>query len=115
MNQVNLIGNLTKDVLIFSDGQVAKFTLAINKRDKDGKNSADFINCVAFSKTAEILSNYTKKGDKIGLTGRIQTGSYTNKDGQLIYTTDVVVSSVYFLQKSERADNVEINEDDLPF
>lgn len=115
MNQVNLIGNLTKDVLNFSDGQVAKFTLAINKKDKDGNNSADFINVVAFSKTAEILLKYTKKGDKIGLTGRIQTGSYTNKEGQIIYTTDVVASSVYLLQKNESPEHKSINEDELPF
>ena len=110
MNSVNLIGNLTKDVQNFSDGQVAKFTIAVNK-----KKGADFINCTTFKKTAELLLKYTKKGDKIGVSGMIQTGSYTNKEGQVVYTTEVVVNQIYFLKKKDEFDTNAISEDELPF
>ena len=78
---------------------IARFTLAVDRKyKKDGEQSADFISCLAFSKTAEFIEKYIKKGTKIVVDGRIQTGSYTNKDGQKIYTTDVVVENVEFAE-----------------
>lgn len=104
MNKVMLVGRTTKDIeLRYTTGQsrtaVAKFTLAVDRIGKD--KGADFISCVAFGKTAEAMDKYVKKGHRIGIAGRIQTGSY-EKDGIKIYTTDVVVSEMEFLQpKSE--------------
>ena len=101
MNSVNLIGNLTKDVdLRYTQSGLAvgRFSIAIDRPKKDGQsNGADFPNCVAYGKTAETLANYVHKGEMVGVTGCIRTGSYTNKDGQKVYTTDVSVASVQFL------------------
>ena len=96
MNTVNLIGNVTKDIELRSstNTEVAKFSLAV-RRDKD---NTDFINCVAFGKTAELLEKYVKKGHKVGVEGRIQTGKY-EKDGRTIYTTDVVVNKIHLVEK----------------
>lgn len=99
MNRVILVGRLTKDaeVRYSADNKaVARFTMAVDRRGKDA--GADFINCVAFGHTAEFLEKYGKKGTKFVAEGRIQTGSYTNKDGQKIYTTDVAVESVEFAE-----------------
>lgn len=112
MNKVILLGRLTKDVEIrYGQGEssnaLARFTLAVDrkyKRDADTQ-SADFISCVAFAKTAEFLGNYGKKGMKFAIEGRIQTGSY-DKDGQKVYTTDVIVESAEFAEsKSSTAGN----------
>ena len=101
MNSVNLIGRLTKDVdLRYTQSGLAvgRFSIAIDRPRKDGQsNGADFPNCVAYGKTAETLANYVHKGEMVGVTGCIRTGSYTNKDGQKVYTTDVSVASVQFL------------------
>jgi single-strand DNA-binding protein len=100
MNTVNLVGNNVRDIELrqtTNDKAVAKFSIAV-RRDKD---NADFINCVAFGKTAELLNNFVKKGDKVGVSGRIQTGSY-EKDGQKVYTTDVVVSQVTLIGNPAR-------------
>lgn len=101
MNSVNLIGRLTKDVdLRYTQSGLAvgRFSVAIDRPKKDGQdNGADFPNCVAYGKTAESLANYVHKGEMVGVTGCIRTGSYTNKDGQKVYTTDVSVASVQFL------------------
>ena len=126
------VGRLTADpeirVAAESQKTIARFRVAINRNKKE----ADFINCVAFDKTAELLEKYFHKGDRIGIQGRIQTGSYTNKDGQTVYTTDVMVGSIEFLQdkKAEAepartsytepvqqtfVDLGEVDEDDLPF
>ena len=96
MNTVNLVGNLTKDIELRSstNTEVAKFSLAV-RRDKD---NTDFINCVAFGKTAELLAKYVKKGHKVGVEGRIQTGKY-DKDGRTIYTTDVIVNKIHLIEK----------------
>lgn len=105
MNQCQLIGRLVKDPeLRYSPGgtPVVKFTLAINRQNND---EADFISCVAFNKLAENLANYQKKGNRIAVTGRIQTGSYENHQGQKIYTTDVIVNSIEFLDYRENAQN----------
>lgn len=75
---------------------VARYTLAIDRRGKDA--GADFINCVVFGKGAEFAQNYLKKGTKIAVTGRIQTDNYTNKDGQKVYTTDVIIEEQEFAE-----------------
>ena len=101
MNNVNLIGRLTKDVdLRYTQSGLAvgRFSVAIDRPKKDGQsNGADFPNCVAYGKTAENLANYVHKGEMVGVTGCIRTGSYDNKDGRKVYTTDVAVTSVQFL------------------
>lgn len=101
MNSVNLIGHLTKDVdLRYTQSGLAvgRFSVAIDRTKKDGQdNGADFPNCVAYGKTAENLANYVHKGEMVGVTGCIRTGSYTGKDGRKVYTTDISVASVQFL------------------
>lgn len=101
INNVTLVGRLTKDPeLKYSQGgtAIARFTLAVNRQfKKDGQPDADFISCVAFSKTAENLCNFMSKGSQIGVVGNIQTGSY-EKDGQRVYTTDVIANSIQFLE-----------------
>lgn len=101
MNNVNLIGRLTKDVdLRYTQSGLAvgRFSVAIDRPKKDGQsNGTDFPNCVAYGKTAENLANYVHKGEMVGVTGCIRTGSYDNKDGRKVYTTDVAVTSVQFL------------------
>lgn len=108
MNSVQLVGRLTKDPDVrYTDGgtSIARFTIACDRRfKKDGEDSADFISCVAFGKTAEFMEKYFSKGKKLGLNGRIQTGSYTNKDGQKVYTTDVVVDNVEFVESRGSGD-----------
>ena len=97
MNKVILMGRLTRDPEVrYSQGEqataVARYTLAVDRRfRRDNDQSADFIGCVSFGRTAEFAEKYLRKGTKIAVTGRIQTGSYTNMDGQKVYTTDVVV------------------------
>ena len=105
MNKVILMGRLTRDAEVrYSQGDsqsaVARFTLAVDRRFKreNDPQTADFINCVAFAKTAEFLERFGRKGTKFAIEGRIQTGSYTNKDGQKVYTTDVVVENVEFAE-----------------
>jgi single-strand DNA-binding protein len=101
MNSVNLIGRLTKDVdLRYTQSGLAvgRFSVAIDRPKKDGQdNGADFPNCVAYGKTAENLANYVHRGEMVGVTGCIRTGSYTGKDGRKVYTTDISVASVQFL------------------
>ena len=96
MNKAVLMGRLTRDAdLRYTQGEnamaVARFTLAVDRRGKK-QDTADFISCVAFGKSAEALDKYCRKGTKICLDGHIQTGSYTNKDGVKVYTTDVIVA-----------------------
>ena len=104
MNKVVLMGRLTRNPDVrYSQGEkatcVARYTLAVNRRfRRDGEQDADFINCVAFGRTAEFLERFGRKGTKFVLEGRIQTGSYTNKDGQRVYTTDVVAENVEFAE-----------------
>lgn len=102
MNKVALIGRLTRDPEIRhnQDKLVGHFTLAVDRRFKrDGaEQTADFITCVAFGKTAEFLEKYVHKGTKLVVCGRIQTGSYTNKDGNKVYTTDVVAEECEFAE-----------------
>ena len=108
MNNVCLVGRLTRDPetrYAQSDLAVTRFSVAVDRRfKKEGEQTADFINCVSFGKTAEFVEKYFSKGQRIGLTGRIQTGSYTNKEGQKVYTTDVIAENVEFVE-SKRQDN----------
>lgn len=104
MNSVILIGRLTKDIeLRYTTSQMAvtKFTVAIDEGYGENKKT-NFISCMAFGKTAENMERFTGKGKKIGVQGRIQTGSYTNKDGATVYTTDVVADRVEFLEWGDR-------------
>ncbi|MBQ9701344.1 MAG: single-stranded DNA-binding protein [Lachnospiraceae bacterium] len=104
MNKVILMGRLTRDPDIrYSQGPdqmaIARYTLAVDRRVKtEGGQNADFISCVAFSKLADFAEKYLKQGIKIVVEGRIQTGSYTNKDGQRVYTTEVVVENCEFAE-----------------
>ena len=105
MNKVILMGRLTRDPDVrYSNGEqataVARFTLAVDRRvaRRDGEQTADFIGCVAFGRTAEFVEKYFRQGLKVIVTGRIQTGSYTNKEGQKVYTTDVVVEDQEFAE-----------------
>jgi single-strand DNA-binding protein len=101
MNKVILMGRLTADPDIRSTAEgmtVATFTLAVDRRAAKSEQTADFIRCVAFSKKAEIAERYYYKGIKILLTGRIQTGSYTNREGQKVYTTDVIAEDLEFAE-----------------
>lgn len=104
MNKVILMGRLTRDPEVrYSSGEtataVARFTLAVDRRFKrEGDQNADFISCISFGKSAEFAEKYLHKGTKIAVTGRIQTGSYTNKDGVKVYTTDVVVEEQEFAE-----------------
>lgn len=106
MNKVILMGRLTRDPDVrWSQGQeqtaIARYTLAVDRRFKrDGDSqTADFIACVAFGRQAEFAEKYLRQGTKIAITGRIQTGSYTNREGQKVYTTDVIVEEQEFCEK----------------
>lgn len=111
MNKAILLGPITRDPEIrYSQGEnptaIARFTIAVDRKFKkaDDTQKADFIGCIAFGKQAEFIDKYFRKGMKMAAVGRIQTGSYTNKDGQKIYTTDVVIEDVEFAE-SKKADN----------
>ena len=106
MNKVILMGRLTRDPEVrYSQGDnsmaIARYTLAVDRRfnrNNNDENSADFIGCVAFGKSGEFAEKYFRKGTKVLVTGRIQTGSYTNRDGVKVYTTDVVVEDQEFAE-----------------
>ena len=106
MNKVVLMGRLTRDPEVrYSQGEnalaIARYTLAVDRRfrrNNDGEQTADFIGCVAFGRSAEFAEKYFRQGLKVIVTGRIQTGSYTNKEGQKVYTTDVVVEDQEFAE-----------------
>lgn len=104
MNKVILIGRLTRDVETRYSGETAisRYSLAVDRRFKrEGEPDADFINCVAFGKQGEFAEKYLRKGMKNAVTGRIQTGSYTNKEGQKVYTTDIVVEEHEFCESKQ--------------
>ena len=110
LNKVILMGRLTRNPEVrYSQGEkatcVAKYTLAVNRRfHREGEQDADFINCVAFGKQGEFAEKYLKQGTKIVISGRIQTGSYTNRDGVKVYTTDVVVEEQDFAESKKAAE-----------
>ena len=110
MNKVILMGRLTRDPDIrYSQGEnaqaVARYTLAVDRRFRrqDGDQQADFIGCVAFGRSADFAERYLHQGTKVVLSGRIQTGSYTNRDGQRVYTTDVVAEDIEFAESKNAA------------
>ena len=111
MNKVILMGRLTRDPDVrYSAGEnstaVARYTLAVDRRfHRDGDATADFIGCVAFGRQAEFAEKYLRQGTKIAITGRIQTGSYTNREGQKVYTTDVVVEEQEFAESKNAGGN----------
>lgn len=146
INNTVLVGRLTKDPDLRYTGSgkaVASCTLAVNRdfKNADGEQEADFINCVFWGKTAEVLANHVKKGHQIGVVGRIQTRNYENQQGQRVYVTEVVVERLNFLEKRESNSNgnnqqsnnsgiqqnynkdddpfsgstIDISDDDLPF
>ncbi|WP_029176877.1 single-stranded DNA-binding protein [Streptococcus suis] len=137
INNVVLVGRLTRDVELRytpSNQAVATFTLAVNRNFKNqstGEREADFINCVMWRQQAENLANWTKKGHLIAITGRIQTRSYENQQGQRVYVTEVVAESFQVLEKRDNSANyssmdeqmppglsgqpMDISDDDLPF
>lgn len=104
MNKVIIMGRLTKEADIkYTQGEkpmcIARYTLAVDRRfKKQGEQTADFIPCVAFGKTGEFVEKYCHKGTKLAIVGRITTGSYTNKDGQKVYTTEVTVEEQEFAE-----------------
>ena len=107
MNTVILIGRLTKDPELKttqSGLSLCRFTVAVDRYSKDGEDKTDFINCVAWRKTAEFIDNYFSKGQRIALTGSIQTGSY-EKDGRTVYTTDVLVDKAEFCESKKNSDS----------
>ena len=117
MNQVCLVGRLTNDSEIrYTQGEnsmaIARYTLAVDrKRKKDGEPTADFIRCVAFGKNAEFAQKYMFKGRRFGVAGSIQTGSYQNKDGQTVYTTDIIVNSQDFCDSKQEESGFRSEED----
>ena len=136
INRTVLTGRLTRDPELRTTGSgisVTQFVLAVGRPHYKGKDSgADFISCVAWRKTAELISSYFHRGSLIGIDGRIQTRSYDNKEGTKVYVTEVVVDNVTFLESKKDANNgtsntakndpfegnsgpVEITEDDIPF
>ena len=113
MNRVILMGRLTRDPEVrYSQGErsmaIARYTLAVDRRgrrnqDGNSEQTADFINCVAFDRAGEFAERYFRQGMRVLVSGRIQTGSYTNKDGQKVYTTDVVVEECEFAESKNAA------------
>lgn len=136
INNVVLIGRLTRDVELHrtpQDQVVGQFTLAVNRnfKNQNGEYDADFINCVIWGKSAENFANWTKKGNLVGITGRVQTRNYENQQGQRVYVTEVVAESFQLLEKRDNSANqnsmaeqmppsfagdpMDIKDDDLPF
>ena len=118
MNKIVLMGRLTADPQVrYSQGDnataVARYTLAVNRKfKKDGEPTADFISCVVFGRSAEFTEKYFRKGMQVTISGRIQTGSYTNKDGQKVYTTDVVVEEQEFAESKAASQQNQNNASD---
>ncbi|MGX7105608.1 single-stranded DNA-binding protein [Globicatella sanguinis] len=131
MNNVQLIGRLTRDIDLRKTPQgesVGRFNLAVERKykNKQGEYDADFINCVVWRQAADIMNRYCKKGTKVAIDGNIRTGSYDNQQGQRVYTTEVYVNNFYFVEPAKATDSgqsqfedfgavVDINQDDLPF
>ena len=131
MNKVVLLGRLTKDIEVrytnTTNTMVASFTIAVNRRFvKEGQADTDFINLVAWDNTAEFCSKYFKKGQQVGIIGRIQTRNYDDKDGKKVYVTEVVAEEAYFADSRKEASKASnsipltqetsnVTDDDLPF
>lgn len=109
LNSVNLTGRLTKDPELRntqSNIAVSNFTIAVNRSftDANGERGSDFINIVTFKKTAEIVQKYLRKGSLVGISGRLQSRSYENKDGQRVFVTEVIADNVAFLETKQQAE-----------
>jgi len=104
MNKVVLLGRLTRDPEIRQAGeiQISNFTVAVNRRKKEQDHDADFIRCVAFGKTADVIGKYFYKGSQICITGHIQTGSFVHRDGYTVFTTDVIIEEFDFVDKKQQ-------------
>lgn len=111
MNKVSITGRMVKDPEVrYAQNEkataIARFTLAVNRKHKqEGQPNADFINCVAFGHDAEFIEKYFRKGMKAEVSGRIQTGSYKNKDGQTVYTTDIFVEEIDFGESKQSSNS----------
>jgi len=122
INSVTLVGNLVRDVEL-KYGQtgtaIANYTVAVSRpfKNQNGERETDFINVVQFNKGAELTAQYTRKGSKIGLTGRIQTRSYENNEGKRVYVTEVIADQVAFLDSKSKSVETEGEpvDDNLPF
>ena len=108
MNNVTLLGRLTRDAQVRTYGEgndkkMARMTIAVDRRGRheDGQQTADFIGCVCYGKLADFADNYLRQGTKIALRGHIQTGKYQNQDGQTVYTTDVVADEIEFAESKK--------------
>lgn len=117
MNIVILMGRLTKDVDLkqSSAGKAyTQFSLAVDRPVAKGQDKqTDFINCKAFGKTAELLGKYFSKGNRVGVEGSLQVGSYVNKDGKTVYTTDVLVNRIHFIESRKSGDNQGFSSEDF--
>ena len=107
MNKVIIIGRNTKDLELkqtTSGTSVVEFNVAVKRtfKNANGENESDFFNCIAFSKLAETISRYVRKGDQVGVEGRLQTRNYTNRDGKKVYVTEIIVENVEFLQSKKQ-------------
>lgn len=109
MNKIVITGRATKDIELkqtTSGTSVATFSVAVKRSFKsNGEQESDFFDCVAYSKTAELISKYVKKGDMIGIEGRLQTRNYTNREGKKVYVTEIIAENVEFLQTKKQEDN----------
>lgn len=119
MNKVIISGRLTRDPEVrYSQGEnslaIARFTLAVDRKIKKDGDNADFISCIAFGKSAEFFEKYVKQGTKMAIVGRIQTGSYTNKEGQKVYTTDIVVEESEFAESKNNSSSGNENQSSRP-
>lgn len=113
MNKVNILGRITKDIELRhsqTGTAVAKFNVAVKRKqkNKEGNYDSDFINCVAYNQLAEMIHKYFAKGNRIAIDGRIQSGSYTNQKGDKVYTTDIVVEEVEFVDAKQEETQTEI-------
>lgn len=123
MNKVIIIGRNTKDIELrqtTAGSSVAEFSIAVKRtfKNTNGEVDSDFFNCIAFSKLAETISKYVKKGDQVGIEGRLQTRNYTNREGKKVYVTEIIAENVEFLQtkKQDEPKFEELNpDDDIPF
>lgn len=120
MNKVILLGNLTRDPEIrYSQGEkqmaIARFSLAVNRRfAKDGETNADFLNCTAFGKTAEFVEKYFRQGSRISLVGRIENNNYTNKNGEKVYSVQIMVEEVEFAERKSAQSNNQTQNQNQP-
>ena len=120
MNKVILLGNLTRDPEIrYSQGEkqmaIARFSLAVNRRfANDGETNADFFNCTAFGKTAEFVEKYFRQGSRMSLVGRIENNNYTNKNGEKVYSVQIMVEEVEFAERKSSQSNNQTQNQNQP-